>query len=596
MNESSTRPALRRRVEGVWTPISWKEWWEDAERVAAGLIERGVNHGDRVLLLSETRVEWVICDIAIQMAGAITVPVYPSLSANLTQEIAADSGAVAAIVSNPLQAEKLVVGRETLGVRDLFWIDAEAVEPRIGTNGRIALSIDQLLGEQLLGEDDRWNVSLEELNANGRRVLAEDSTTVSQRRRAVAHDDIASIVYTSGTSGRPRGVVLSHANLAHQAQALTQLGLLRADDVQFLFLPLAHIFARVMYLAAVGAGVETAIGDDLRALLADMQEVEPTFFAAVPQVFEQVRARLERDAQRGPVQEQLFRVAEFVGTSTERARRLLDPRVLRDRVARAVINRVQPDRARQLFGGKVRYAVSGGAPLNTQTMEFFAAFGVQVLEGYGLTETTAVSTVNLPDAIVPGAVGQAVPGVEVTIDEDGEVLIRGANVSPGYWQDDAGTAASRTPDGWLRTGDLGAFDREGNLRITGRKKELIVTAGGKNIAPHAVEAALESIVGIDRAVVVGDRRPFVVALLTLQPDAAKQWPDAALHARLTEAIDRINQSLRGYGEVRHWATVPAFSEADGTLTPTGKLRREAIASLHADTIDDLYATGGAPRR
>lgn len=589
VNESSARPALRRRVESVWTTISWKEWWEASERIAAGLIDVGVQPGDRVLLLSETRVEWLVCDIAIQMTGAVTVPVYPSLGPPLVRHIALDSGAVAAIVSDPVQLDKLLEHRDELEMLDhLFWIEPEAVRPRTDFRGRLNVRL-----EQLLAPDDPWHRSLEDLAAHGRRVVADDASVVSRRRREVGADDLATIVYTSGTTGVPRGVMLTHRNLCAQVLGLGELDVFEDDDLQVLFLPLAHIFARVLYLAAIGHGIETAVVEDLRNLLADMQEVEPTFFAAVPQLFDQVRHKLEQDATSNPVRERLFRVAERIGQQTGEARRHLGATSLVDRLGRAVLDKVQPDRARQIFGGRVRFAISGGAPLNPDTARFFASFGIEVLQGYGLTETTAVATVNVPGDGRLGSVGRALGRVDVTIDEDGEVLVRGPSVSVGYWRDDDATAASRDGDGWFRTGDLGRFDVDGFLHITGRKKELIVTAGGKNVAPAPLEAALEQIPAVERAVVFGDRRPYIVALLQLNREAVALWADHdedTLRAALDDAVAEVNGRLAGYAVVRRWAIVSPFEEDADALTATGKLRRSAIAEIHAETLEGLYST------
>lgn len=596
VNQSSARPALRRRIESVWTSVSWKEWWEASERLAAGLIEVGVQAGDRVLLLSETRVEWVICDMAIQMLGGVTVPVYPSLGPVLVQHIALDSGAVAAIVSDPIQLDKLVEHRQTLSaLRSVFWIEREAVRAQADFRGRFGARIDEVLGDL-----DPWNRSLEQLAANGRRVLAADGSVVSRRRRHVRSEDVATIVYTSGTTGEPRGVILTQRNLVAQVLALADLQIFAEDDVQVLFLPLAHIFARVLYLAAVGYGIETAVPDDMRNLLADMQEVEPTFFAAVPQLFDQVRAKIERDGAHGPLGGQIFRVAGRLGTAADRAQQTLVPTRRADRIGRTILDRIRPDRARQLFGGRVRFAISGGAPLSGETLDFFASFGLELLQGYGLTETTAVATLNVPADKRWGSVGRPLRGVDMTIDEDGEVLVRGDSVSAGYWHDDEATANSRDADGWYRTGDLGEFDRDGFLHITGRKKELIVTAGGKNVAPVPLEAALERIAVVERAVVFGDRRPFVVALLVLHDDAVSGW--AAAHgigrdevtshpefvAALDVAIDAVNREAGGYAAVKRWGVVGPLSEAAGTLTATGKLRRTAIAELHAVALERLY--------
>lgn len=599
VHDSSTRPALRRRVADLWRPLSWKEWWRSSERVAAGLIAAGVQPGDRVAILSRTRSEWPIADIGIMMAGATTVPVYPSLGPELVGWTMSNSGATAAIVSGPDQLDKLVEARASGALEDLehvFWMDAEVVRATPDFRGRRNIRM-----RDVLDADDEWNRSLEELAATGRRRLSERAQFVARRRRDVSADDLATIVYTSGTTGMPRGVMLTHRNLSAQIDALTRLKLFEPSDVQYLFLPLAHTFARVLYLVAIGYGMETILVDDVHRSLNEMQETEPTFFAAVPQIFEQVRSKLETEASRhGGVRKTMFETMEQIGREADRARHGGRGRLV-GKLRDLVFREWSPGRVRSMFGGNVRFAISGGAALSADTSAFFGAFGLDVLEGYGLTETTAVATVNLPDDNRAGTVGRPTPGVDMTVDEDGEILIRGATVSPGYWRDEEATAASRDEDGWFRTGDLGAFDRDGFLTITGRKKELIVTAGGKNVAPVPIEASLETLPVIERAYVHGEGRPYLVALLSLRADAVSEWAERAgvdgerpqeteaFHEWLRDGIAGVNASSPGYAVVRKWALVEEpFSEASGEMTATGKLRRREVEANHAATIEALY--------
>jgi long-chain acyl-CoA synthetase len=597
VHHSSTRPALRRRVGDLWQPLSWKEWWHASERVAAGLIDAGVGPGDRVAIISRTRSHWPIADIGIMMAGAVTVPVYPSLDEQMVGWIIANSGASTAIVSGPGQLDKLAGQRQekTKGLARAFWMDAESVRSEPDQRGRRSVRL-----QDVLDDDDPWNRSMEDLAARGRRRLSEDNQFVARRRRAVGADDLATIVYTSGTTGMPRGVMLTHRNLVAQIEAMRKLQLFEANDVQYLFLPLAHTFARVLYLCAIGYGLETALVDDPRKILWEMQQTRPTFFAAVPHVFEQVRSRLESQAARhGGVRKTLFETMEQIGREADRARREEGGKLV-GRLRDLVFSEWSPGRVRSMFGGEVRFAISGGAPMSSDTSAFFGAFGLDVLEGYGLTETTAVATVNLPDDNRQGTVGRPTPGVDITIDEDGEVLIRGETVSPGYWRDEAATRASRDEEGWFRTGDLGAFDRDGFLSITGRKKELIVTSGGKNVAPSPIEASLETLPVVDRAYVHGDRRPFVVALLTLREDVVRDWAERAgvpvddassteqFERWLTEQVATVNSSRPGYAVVRRWAVVDAFTEKAGELTATGKLRRQSISQTRSEALESLY--------
>ena len=591
VNESSSRTALRRIVEQDWAPMSWKEWFDASERLAAGLIEVGIQPGDRVAIIGETRTEWLVADIAILMTGAVSVPVYPSLGAAASAQILADAEVAAAVVADPSQLDKIVAHRDELpSLRHVAWMDAERVRATPDHRGRTDVRI-----EDVISDDDPWNVSLEDLGAAGRRALSQDTLVVARRRQNVSADDLASIVYTSGTTGAPRGVMLTHRNFAAQVDTLTRLELFSANDVQYLFLPLAHIFARILSLASIGYGIEMALAEDPRRLVAEMQATRPTFFAAVPQIFEQIRTKIEAEATRDPLRGRIFKAAETVGRQAERARKDREPGFV-DRARRKLLDEITPGRLQGMFGGQLRFAISGGAPLSVDTAEFFAVFGVDILEGYGLTETTAVATLNIPGDSRAGSVGRPLPGVDVTIDEDGEILVRGATISAGYWRDEASTRESRDDDGWFRTGDLGSFDRDGFLFITGRKKELIVTAGGKNVAPTALEAALESIPLVRRAYVHGDRRPFVVALLELDPDQAAAYvrdSGGDVDEWLAAAIAEVNANTPGHGAVREWAVVEEpFGEETGEVTPTGKLRREIIADRRADLISSLYQKPG----
>ncbi len=594
VNESSARPALRRVVEEEWQALTWREWFHASERVAAGLVTLGVEPGDRVALLSETRAEWLICDVAIMMAGAVTVPVYPSLSADLTHQILQDSGARVAIAGDPSQLDKIVEGAASLdALQHVAWIDAQRAGRRPDHKGRIDVRI-----EDVLDDVDPWNVSLEDVAAAGRRALTTDALLVAHRRREVEPTDLATIVYTSGTTGEPRGVALTHANLVAQVDTLTRLDLLRADDVHYMFLPLAHIFARVLSLAGIGYGFETVVSEDLGNLVAEMRACRPTFFAGVPQIFEQIRSKLEADAGRSSMRSRIFKAAEEVGRRAERARDGRAPTAF-DRARRKLLDELTPGRVQAMFGGNVRFAISGGASLSPDTAELFAAFGLDVLEGYGLTETSAVCTVNLPDDFRFGSVGRPLPGVTMTIDEDGEILVRAPTVTAGYWKRDGSLESATRADGWFATGDLGRFDRDGFLFITGRKKEILVTAGGKNIAPAPLEAALQSIAFVSRAVVFGDDRPYLVALLSLDQGVLRDWgkmhdiddPAESVEFReeLGAAIRDLNARNPGFTEVRRWEVVQDdFTEEAGEVTATGKIRRSVVAETRRALLDALY--------
>ena len=593
---AGTRTALRHRVDERWLQTSWKEWWELSERVAAGLHRAGVEPGDRVLLLAETRFEWLVCDVAIMMLGAIGVPVHPSRTVHGVSQILSGATPRAAIVSNPEQLAKIVAHRDELCAA--IWFDAEVV------HGRRERGLSTHVHE-VVATDDDWAISLDELSARGRRALADDASQVAMLRRRVTPQSVATVVHTSGTLGAPRGAMLSHRNLVAQVHALAELHLFGPDERQILFLPLAHMFARVLYLSAVAHGHEIAICDDLSRLLVDARDVRPTYFAGVPALFESLRRKLEREAAAQPLGDQIFRIQERVGATAAAADRGLRreaPSLLRA-AGRGLLSKLRPDRARQVLGGSLRFAFCGGAPLRPQTAAFFDSFGVDVLEGYGLTETSALATLNVPGSWRHGSVGQVLPSVEVTIAEDDEILVRGPTVIEGYWNDQSATHDSLDADGWFSTGDLGRFDRQGFLFVTGRKKNVIVTSGGKTVAPDPIERAIEALPVVQTAIVFGDKRPFVVALVVLDEGACASWAaehgiapatvhhDPKFRSALTHAIAESNERGAGYAAVRRFAIIDTLQESAGEVTATGKVRRDVVGDNCAQLLDELYETG-----
>jgi long-chain acyl-CoA synthetase len=561
--------SFARKVAAGWQSVTAKEFAEAVRGLAAGLIAAGVGPGERVALMSATRYEWTLLDYAIWTAGAVTVPVYETSSAEQLQWILADSGAVAAFL-------------ETAEHRQLF-DGVRAEVPAVRQVWRI--------------EDDE----LERLAAGGAGVTEAD---LEQRRRAVRADDLATIIYTSGTTGRPKGCELTHRNFLFDSMTTASEleELFGPEESTLLFLPLAHVFARIIQVGCVLNRVTLAHTSDIKNLLADLAAFQPTFLLSVPRIFEKVyngaKQRAEADGKG-----RFFAFAERTAIAYSEALEGGGPGMLL-RLNHRLADRLVYGKLRGALGGRVRYAVSGGAPLGARLGHFYRGTGVTILEGYGLTETTAGATVNRPNAVRIGTVGQAIPGVSVRIADDGEVLLRGDNVFRGYWRNPSATAETLA-DGWFATGDLGSLDRDGYLTITGRKKELIVTAGGKNVSPSVLEDRVRAHPLVSQCLVVGDQRPFVAALVTIDEDALPAWKEAhgkpaeaglaeladdeALRADVQQAIDQANQAVSRAEAIRTFRILPVdFTVEGGQLTPSLKVKRSVVSEERAEDIAALY--------
>jgi long-chain acyl-CoA synthetase len=558
----------RRSGRGPAT-VTCRQFRDDVLAVARGLVAAGVQPGDRVGLMSRTRYEWTLVDYALWSVGAVTVPVYDTSSADQLAWILSDSGAVACVVETAEHAAVLDGLRDSLPALAHAWqIDAGDLIRLAGT---------------------------------GRAV---DVGQVEARRRRVSAGDIATIVYTSGTTGRPKGCVLTHANIAldvgNATAVLSQLFHPAASTV--LFLPLAHAFARMIQVGMVQTRATMVHSADIGGVLDQLRRYRPTFVLAVPRVFEKIYDRARRkaaDEHRG----WLFTIADRVAVRYSRA---LDtrggPRPLL-RLARLVFDLLVYRRLRAALGGRCRVAIVGGAPLGQRLAHFFRGSGLTVIEGYGLTETSPALTANTPTAMRIGTVGRPLPGVDIAIAEDGEILARGPVIFPGYWNNAEATRETFT-DGWLRTGDLGELDDDGYLRVTGRKKDIIVTAAGKNIAPAPIEDQVRADPLVSQCVLIGDKRPYLVALVTIDPQAWPRWraahgrPEASvsdlrespeLRAAVQHAVDRANRSVSHAEGIKKFRILPRdLTEADGELTPTLKVRRAVVQERYATDIEALY--------
>jgi long-chain acyl-CoA synthetase len=584
---SAARVALRHKEGGVWKPTTWGEWARAAREIAGGLAELGVSIGDRVAILSATRREWVLSDVGVMTAGAVVVPIYASNLPDQCEYILKDSGAVIAIVEDPHQLEKLLEVRRALPeVRKVIVMSSRATLERPDKQGRKTVELTDVLPEGSLGRD--WVMTLDELRQQGAKWLVRDPKRLDEIAGLIDPTSAATIIYTSGTTGPPKGVIITHANLVFECTAVEDLLDLGENDEQVLFLPLAHSFARVVEWACIAIGASTAFAEGLTQLVSNMGEVRPTFVAAVPRVFEKAYAKIQAsfaEKRKKPITR--FIVDKALAAGRERSKRLQAGQPadgLRFRLADKLVF----DKVRATFGGRMRFFISGGAPLSAEIAEFFHAAGILILEGYGLTETTAAGTINRPDSYRFGTVGLPLPGVEIKIADDGEILIRGGNIMKGYWNQPEATAEVLEPDGWFRSGDIGVIEKGGHLRITDRKKDIIVTAGGKNVAPQNLENDLKAMCPlISQVVVLGDKQKYLVALITLNDDAAADR--AASEKEVKAAVDRLNQKLPSYETIKRTSILDRdLTEDAGELTPSLKVKRKVVTDRYKAAIEAMY--------
>ncbi len=481
------RTALRSKSNGAWVGQSWKEFDEVSDRIAAGLVTLQVAPGDRVCILGNTRSEWVWSDVAVQKAGAVTVPIYQSNTPEQCAYILRDCGAVAVFCEDPHQLEKVLEVRSDLpGLKHIIYFGPVAVLDKPDTKGRTRVTLEEVMPELAEGV-----VSLDELLAGGD-ALDDAPAALAERAKAITADSVCTIVYTSGTTGDPKGVVLTHDAFVFECGAIADALAMGPEDEQLLFLPLAHIFAKVLMFAAIRLGYITAFAEGIPKVVQNIGEVKPTFMGSVPRIYEKVYTKVVSGAEHaGGAKKKIFDWSVGVGraVSAERQAGRTPTGLLAFKYG--IATKLVFSKLHTLFGGRLQFFISGGAPLSKEIAEFFHAAGILVLEGYGLTETTAATHLNRQDAYRFGTVGKALDGVEAKIAEDGEILMRGRNIMREYFGKPEATSQSLEDDGWFHSGDIGEIDKDGFLRITDRKKDLIVTAGGKNIAPQFLENGLK---------------------------------------------------------------------------------------------------------
>lgn len=583
VREHADKPAYTQRVDGAWSTLSYDEALARVEAIGAGLIDLGVNPGDRVAILSMTRWEWSLADYAILGAAATTVPIYQTSSEQECRYILANSRSSVVFVEDRHQLAKLRDERSDMHeLRSIVVFDPTGVELNA----------------------DAGELSLADLEARGRGL--DDGTKQWRDAGASAHaTSLATIIYTSGTTGPPKGCMLTHHNyLTMTEQGVNpKVGLFQSDDRIVLFLPLAHTFARLTQFCATRVGIELAC-TTIVTLMDDLAELQPTLMPSVPRVFEKAYTRIlgQFNEVTGPKRQLIDRamkVGALRGKYIQHGRRV--PPLLA--AQHAVFHKLVFAKIHARFGGRMRMFISGGAPLSREVAEFFLACGIVIVEGYGLTESTTAISVNRPRNFRLGSVGLVFDGTEAKIADDGELLVRGDVVFQGYYENEAATRETIDADGWLHTGDVAAFDSHGFLYITDRKKDLIVTAGGKNVAPANIENALKATQYVSQALAFGDRKPFITALVTLDPDELRTFCEAnGLPTDPYEAIARpevlelvrlamehVNAGLGRVEQVKRWRVLPVdFTTDTGELTPSLKLKRKVVVERYGSWIDEMY--------
>ena len=565
-------PAYLVQHEDHWHEVTWREAGARVDALANGLLARGVRKGDAFAIVARTTLEWVLSDFALAHVGAVVTPVYASNSAKDVEYVLAHSQAVGVLCEDAEQLAKVEAARTSLP--DL----------------RLVLTFDDL----------------GPLEAEGRAHAAAYPAALDDAVAAIDDEDLFTFIYTSGTTGPPKGCMIRHRNYYEMVAVVDGLpGYARDDDVMLLYLPLAHNFGRLLHLAGPYVGFTTAFVSDPLDVAEALPQIRPTVLPSVPRVYEKIHTAVvaafdDTTGAKRRIVDWSLRVGRRASVLRERG----DPVPLGLSVQLAIADRLVFAQVRKRLGGRLRTPISGGAPLAEEIAEFFDALGVRILEGYGLTECTSAATTNTPDHYRFGTVGRVLPGFELRLDDDGELLIRSETVFAGYHRDPEATAEVLSADGWLRSGDIAEIDEDGFVRITDRKKDILVTAGGKNVAPQNIENDLKAARYVSQALVVGDRRPYVAALITLDPTEIRAWAsarglgddlaalacDEQVRALVQEIVDGVNEDRSRFEQLKRFVILPRdFTMEDGEITPTLKLKRRVCLEHFAETVEELYA-------
>ena len=572
-------------ANGSWSSLSWKQTGDRVRAIASGLRALGLQNEQRVTILSGTRVEWILADLGVMCSAGATTTIYPSNTADECVFILKDSNTVIVFAEDEKQVKKLRTKRAELPeVKHVIAFDT--VAPADG--------------------DDGWVISLAELEDKGKLWDATNPAELEKIARGVRRDQLATLIYTSGTTGQPKGVELVHDCWVYEAEGIESMKLLDIEDLQFFWLPLSHVFGKVLEAAQLRIGFSTAIDGRVDKIVENLGTVRPTFVAAVPRIFEKVYNKIVGDAKKaGGLKWRIFKWAVDVGKRASREKQAGRQPSGFLALQYAAADKLVYTKLKNRFGGRLKYFVSGSAPLNRDISEFFHGFGLLILEGYGLTEASASNFVNRPDRYKLGTVGQAVPGTEIKIAEsDGEILLRCRGLMRGYHGLPDATKEVIDADGWFRTGDIGELDSEGFLKITDRKKDLIKTSGGKYIAPQLLEGKLKTLSTlISQAVIHGDKRNYVSALVTLDELDLVKWGaehnlpgdykaltrHEKVRTEIQGAIDALNKGLPSYSTVKKFAILPAdFTIESGELTASQKVRRKVVEKNNQKVLDDFY--------
>ena len=577
----SSAIAFSFKVDGEWKTVTWKEYGRQTRGLAISLLQLGLGKGDRVCILAGTRPEWDICDKAVCAIGAVTVGIYPTLPPDQIAHILSHSECKAVVIEDKQQYDKfLQIADRCPDLDHVILIDPEGCE---------GSEIHEFAGMLTPSDDlvEKWQDHLDQLSSN------------------VGLNDPATFIYTSGTTGPPKGAILTHGNLLFEAQQVADIFTVTPDDITLTWLPFSHVFQRVCTLAGNLAGARSDYAESIDKMIENLSECRPTIFYSVPRIFEKAYSKIiERAGNSGRITSGIFSWSINVGRQASKYRQenrsLPFFLKLRYRVARKLVF----DKIQQVFGGRIRFCASGAAPISLEILEFFHAADIIIYEGYGATETSMGVTFNTPAACRFGTVGKPILGSEVMIAKDGEILVRGPLIFAGYYREPELTQEVLSSDGWYFTGDIGSFDDDGFLKITDRKKDIIVTSAGKNIAPQNIEKTLKDRAFISQAMVHGDKRNYLTCLVTLDPDAVvtwakkldlptQDWASLCANSKVVNLIDQeikaVNNSLARYETIKYFKIIPdEFSVENGELTPTLKVKRKVVTERYKALLDSMY--------